>query len=90
MVVKLTEMEKCERETVWEEEKGGELVVCFGQVEIHLPVKYSNEWLDIEVCTSQEKFGLINMQMAFKATERKRGQRTKIQRPRGKPWTRPR
>lgn len=47
--MKLTEMEKYERERVGEEEKGGELVVCCGPVEFHMPVKYSNEWLDIEV-----------------------------------------
>lgn len=33
---------KSEREIVWEEEEVEELVVCFGQVEFHMPAKYSN------------------------------------------------
>lgn len=52
---------KCDSKTVWEEEdKGGDWVVYFGQVEFHMLVKCSNgnEELDLKIWTFQEKFGL--------------------------------
>ena len=71
---------KCERETVWEEGEGGDWVVYFGQVEFHMLMKCSNgnKWLDTKIWTSWELWAgninvvVINIQMTFKAIERKR------------------
>ena len=71
---------KFERETVWEEGEGGDWVVYFGQVEFHMFMKCSNgnKWLDTKIWTSWELWAgninvvVINIQMTFKAIERKR------------------
>ena len=70
-------------------EEGGDLVAYFGQVEFHMPLKYPNGGIKWEVGYKTLNFqgeiwaGNINMvfvntQIAFKAMERKRGQRTEV------------